>query len=155
MLMERNAGDIDRHYFEHQGKPCPYRIIEPSAFLGGSIEMVAALKRGEIVAIMGDRLGTASERSLKLDFLGAPAPFPVAAWKLAAATGAPIAVLFPLKTGAASYRIELPEVIEVPPQAGRPLKRLEPYLGRYVKALEELCRKHPFQFFNFFDLWRS
>ena len=155
MLMERNAGDIDRHYFEHQGKPCPYQIIEPSAFLGGSIEMVAALKRGEIVAIMGDRLGTASERSLKLDFLGAPAPFPVAAWKLAAATGAPIAVLFPLKTGAASYRIELPEVIEVPPQAGRPLNRLEPYLGRYVKALEELCRRHPFQFFNFFDLWRS
>jgi len=155
MLMERNEGDIDRHYFEHQRRQCPYRIIEPSSFLGGSIEMVAALKRGEIVAIMGDRLGSHKERSLNIDFLGAPAPFPVAAWKLAAATGAPVAILFPVKTGPDSYIIELAEIIEVPPEAGRPLARLQPYLARYVAVLENLCRRHPFQFFNFYDLWKS
>ncbi len=155
MLMERNEGDIDRHYFEHQNQQCPYQIIEPSSFLGGSIEMVAALKRGEIVAIMGDRLGSEKERALTLDFLGAPAPFPVAAWKLAATTGAPIVVLFPIKTGPASYHIELPSIISVPPEAGRPLTKLKPFLARYVADLEDLCHRHPFQFFNFYNLWKA
>ena len=155
MLMQQDEGDIDRHYFEHSGQENPCRIIDPTGFLGGTLEMVAALNKGESVSIMGDRRQGAEENSLAVDFLGAPVHFPAAAWKLAAVTGAPIAVLFPIKTGPDRYRIELAEVIKVPKQESRPLKRLTPYLTRYVRALENLCTKEPYQFFNFYDMWEE
>ncbi len=153
MLMQQDEGDIDRHYFEHSDQENPYRIIDPTGFLGGTLEMVAALNRGEIVSIMGDRRQGSEENSLAVDFLSAPVHFPAAAWKLAAVTGAPLAVLFPIKTGPDRYRIELAEVIKIPKQDSRPIERLTPYLTRYVKALENLCTKEPYQFFNFYDMW--
>ncbi len=153
MLMQQDEGDIDRHYFEHSGQENPYRVIDPTGFLGGTLEMVAALNKSEIVCIMGDRRQGAEANNLTVDFLGAPVAFPAAAWKLGAVTGAPLAVLFPLKTGPDSYRIELAEVIKIPKQDARPLSRLTPYLVRYVKVLETLCTKEPYQFFNFYDMW--
>ncbi|MBN2808100.1 MAG: lipid A biosynthesis acyltransferase [Deltaproteobacteria bacterium] len=153
LLLQQDEADIDRHYYEHSGQKNPCRIIDPTAFLGGTLEMTAALKRGEIVCIMGDRHQGAAGSSMALDFLGAPVRFPLAAWKLAAVTEAPLAVLFPLKTGPDRYHIELAEVIRVPSAAARPLPRLQPYLTRYVKTLENLCAKEPFQFFNFYDMW--
>ncbi len=155
MLMQQDEGDIDRHYFEHSGQKNPYKTIDPTGFLGGTLEMVAALKKGDVVCIMGDRRMGAQANSLAVDFLGAPVQFPVAAWKLAAVTNTPLAVLFPLKTGPDRYRIELAEVIRVPQQDSRPLSRLTPYLTRYVRCLEELCAKEPYQFFNFYDMWEE
>ncbi len=155
MLMQQDEGDIDRHYFEHKGEENPFNIIDPTGFLGGTVEMVAALKKGDIVCVMGDRLKGAQENSLAIDFLGSPVRFPLAAWKLAAVTGAPLAILFPLKTGPDRYRIDLTEVIEVERKDARPLERLKPYLRRYVLALEKLCAKEPYQFFNFYDMWSA
>ncbi len=155
MLMQQDEGDIDRHYFEHSGRKNPYQTIDPTGFLGGTLEMVAALKKGDVVCIMGDRRMGAVANSLAVDFLGAPVHFPVAAWKLAAVTGAPLAVLFPLKTGPDRYRIELAEVIRIPQHDSRPLNRLTPYLARYVTTLEDLCAKEPYQFFNFYDMWEE
>ncbi|MEA3333943.1 MAG: lysophospholipid acyltransferase family protein [Pseudomonadota bacterium] len=155
MLMQQDEGDIDRHYFEHSGEKNPYQTIDPTGFLGGTLEMVAALKKGDIVCIMGDRRMGAQANSLAVDFLDTPVQFPVAAWKLAAVTNTPLAVLFPLKTGPDRYRIELAEVIRVPQQDSRPLSRLTPYLTRYVRCLEELCAKEPYQFFNFYDMWEE
>ncbi|MEA1921868.1 MAG: lysophospholipid acyltransferase family protein [Pseudomonadota bacterium] len=155
MLMQQDEGDIDRHYFEHSGRKNPYQTIDPTGFLGGTLEMVAALKKGDVVCIMGDRRMGAQANSLAVDFLGAPVQFPVAAWKLAAVTNTPLAVLFPLKTGPDRYRIDLAEVIRVPQQDSRPLGRLAPYLARYVSCLEELCAKEPYQFFNFYDMWNE
>ena len=153
MLMQQDEGDIDRHYFEHSGEKNPFRMIDPTGFLGGTLEMVAALQQGDVVCIMGDRLKGAEENSLAVDFLGAPVNFPVAAWKLAAVTETPLAILFPLKTGPDRYSIDLAEVIKIKPEDARPIERLHPYLTRYVKKLEELCIKEPFQFFNFYDMW--
>ncbi len=155
MLIQQDAGDIDRHYFEHSEQENPFQIIDPTGFLGGTLEITAALNRGETVCIMGDRHQGAEENCLALNFLGGPVHFPVAAWKIAALTGAPMAVLFPLKTGPESYKIELAEVINIPRQDARPLNRLRPYMSRYVNSLEDICTKEPYQFFNFYDMWKA
>ena len=155
MLIQQDAEDIDRHYFEHSGQENPFQIIDPTGFLGGTLEITAALNRGETVCIMGDRRQGAEENCLDLDFLGAPVLFPVAAWKIAAVTGTPLAVIFPLKTGPDSYKIELAEVINISKQDARPLSRLRPHMRRYVKALEDICDKEPYQFFNFYDMWEA
>ncbi|PNU20631.1 lipid A biosynthesis acyltransferase [Geothermobacter hydrogeniphilus] len=155
MLMHREAGDIDRHYYEHQGEESPFRMIDPTGFLGGAVEMLTALKQGDIVSVMGDRMLGADRNSIAVEFLGGEVHFPYSAYKLASASGAPIAVLFNHKTGPDSYRIELVRVIRVPREKGRQGEEFRPYVAEFVRALEEYVQAHPYQFFNFFDLWNK
>lgn len=155
LLMQREDGDIDRHYFEHAGRECPYRIIDPRGFLGGSLEMLVVLKRGEVLSVMGDRLLGSDKNAVAVDFLGAPVLFPFSAYKLAATTGAPIAVLFSAKTGPESYELELARVIRVPNVAGRSGAAFAPYVAEFATALGKFTREHPDQFFNFFDMWQN
>lgn len=160
MLMRREEGDIDRHYHEHAGVECPYKVIDPSGYLGGAVEMVEALDHGAVLCVMGDRLFGEEGNALEVEFLGKPAPFPVSAYKVAASTGAPVAVLFARESGAGGIVMELAEVLRVerPPRketARLGLEVYRPYLERYVDALEGYARKYPYQFFNFFDMWTS
>ncbi|MBE0597574.1 MAG: lipid A biosynthesis acyltransferase, partial [Desulfuromonadales bacterium] len=76
LLMQREEGDIDRHYFEHAGIDSPYRIIDPRGFLGGALEMIEVLKRGEVLSVMGDRMLGNDRNAAEADFLGAPVRFP-------------------------------------------------------------------------------
>jgi len=153
LLIQREEGDVDQHYFELRGEACPFRIIDPRGYLGGAIEMVSALKRGEVLCVMGDRVFGEARGVLAVDFLGAPAPFPTGPYKIAAATGAPIAVLFSVKTGRAAYQMVFAGVVRVPERAGREAQGYRPYLEQYVRLLEACVQEHPYQFFNFFDLW--
>ena len=155
LLIQREEGDVDRHYFELRGEDCPFRIIDPRGYLGGAIEMVSALKRGEVLCVMGDRVFGDSRGVLPVDFLGAPAPFPTGPYKIAAATGAPIAVLFSVKTGRATYQMVLAGVLRVPQHAGRGAQGFRPFVESYVRLLEACVREHPFQFFNFYDMWAA
>jgi predicted LPLAT superfamily acyltransferase len=82
LLIQREEGDVDRHYFELRGESCPFRIIDPRGFLGGAIEMASALQRGEVLCIMGDRVFGEARGVLAVDFLGAPAPFPTGPYKI-------------------------------------------------------------------------
>jgi len=153
LLIQREEGDVDRHYFELRGEACPFRIVDPQGYLGGAIEMVSALKRGEVLCIMGDRIFGEARGVLPIDFLGAPAPFPAGPYKIAAATGAPIAVLFSVKTGPTMYQMVFAGVLRVPEHAGRGKPGYRPFAESYVRLLEGCVREHPFQFFNFYDMW--
>ena len=153
LLIQKEEGDVDQHYFELRGEACPFRIIDPRGYLGGAIEMVSALKRGEVLSIMGDRVFGEARGVLPIDFLGAPAPFPTGPFKIAAATGAPIAVLFSVKTGPAAYRMLFAGVLRVPEHAGRGTQGYRPYAEAFVRLLEACVQDHPFQFFNFYDMW--
>lgn len=153
MLMHREDGDVDRQYFEHAGIACPYRVIDPRGYLGGALEMLQVLKAGEVLCLMGDRVMGSQKNVLRLPFLGDPAPFPFSAFKLAASTGAPVVVLLSHKAGPREYVLEAGCVIRVPEGLGRRDEEFRPHLEQFVDALEEHARRHPFQFFNFYDLW--
>jgi predicted LPLAT superfamily acyltransferase len=153
MLMQREEGDVDRHWFEHAGVACPYRIIDPRGFLGGALEMLEVLKGGGVLSVMGDRLLGDDRNAVTVEFLGGPVRLPYSVYQLASATGAPIAVLLPHKSGPDRYAMRLYEVIRVPSGLGRGAARFEPYARQFAASLEGYCREHPFQFFNFFDLW--
>ncbi|BCR03198.1 hypothetical protein DESUT3_02670 [Desulfuromonas versatilis] len=155
LLMQREAGDIDRHYFEHGGRACPFRVIDPRGYLGGALEMLEVLKRGEILSVMGDRLLGSDRNAVAVDFLGAPVRFPFSAYKLASATGAPIGVLLSAKTGTDSYELRLARVIRVPAALKRGSGAFAPYVRQFAETLEDYTQKHPYQFFNFYDMWET
>jgi len=155
MLMRREDGDIDRHYFEHSGQESPYNIIDPTGPMGGVLEMMNVLKRNEILSVMGDRVFGNPKNSVRVPFLGQDAAFPISAFKLAAAHGSPCAVLLSHKSGPASYELELVRIIRVK-EGGVQKKNdgiLEDAVREFSETLEAFCQRNPYQFFNFFDMW--
>lgn len=153
MLVHREDGDVDRQYFEHAGVGCPYRVIDPRGYLGGTLDMIGVLKRGEVLCIMGDRVLGSQRNVVSVDFLGQPAPFPYSAFKIASTTGAPVAVLLSHKTGPASYVLEAARILRVPEGLGRSEEEMRPHVAQFVAVLEQYVQEHPYQFFNFYDLW--
>ena len=153
MLMRREDGDIDRHYYEHAGIECPYRQIDPAGYLGGTLEMLGALKQGQIVSVMGDRLLGSDRSSVNVDFLGGQLAWRCRAYTIGSANGASVVVFFTSKDGPDSYRLKLAKVIRVPQLSGRDAATFRPFVAEFSRVLEEYCQDHPYQFFNFFDLW--
>jgi predicted LPLAT superfamily acyltransferase len=154
LLLHREEGDVDLHYFEHSGGPAPFRIIDPMGYLGGVLEMVEVLKKGEVLSIMGDRIFGDVKSTLIVKFLKDPVRLPFSAYKLASATGAPIVVLLSHKSGPDSYELTVEDVMRVPHDTGRPETVFYPYAARFAGALESYVQRYPYQFFNFFDMWK-
>jgi predicted LPLAT superfamily acyltransferase len=155
LLIHREEGDLDRHFFEHDGGEPPYRIVDPTGYLGGTLEMLQILKNGELLCIMGDRTMGGEKSTVSVNFLGDPVELPFSPYKLASATGAPIAVIFPYRTGTGGYALQLARTIRVTENLGRPVNAYRPFAQEFVKALEQFVAEHPYQFFNFYDMWAS
>jgi predicted LPLAT superfamily acyltransferase len=153
LLMHRAAGDLDRHYFEHGGGSAPCRIIDPAGFLGGTIEMLQVLKEGQVLCIMGDRMLGRESGRVGVGFLGERVELPFSPYKLASATGAPLAVIFLSQSKEGGYALQIAQVMRVPEQLGRSAQAYQPYAARFAGALERFVEEHPYQFYNFFDLW--
>jgi predicted LPLAT superfamily acyltransferase len=151
-----------RHFFDLAGERGAFRIISPTAFLGGMVEMTHALTAGECVSVMGDRaFGGHTREAL---FLGERAAFPIAAYHLAATTGADLVVLLTHRIGRLAYRIESHCITDSPLAGKMPASQdtalpreeaIEMLLGRYVGLLERYVAEHPFMWFNFFDFWAT
>ncbi len=154
LVIRREEGDVDLHYFEHGSGAAPYRIIDPAGPLGGALDMLQVLKDGEVLCIMGDRAMGGDRSTVAVDFLGGAVQLPFTPYMLASATGAPVAVIFPYKSGPGSYALLLSKVIRVPENLGRAPEAYRPHAEEFVRALEDFVEAHPYQYFNFFDMWR-
>jgi predicted LPLAT superfamily acyltransferase len=98
------------------------------------------LERNEIVGLLGDR-ALRSDRSVRCDFLGAPASFPRGPLRLASILDVPVVLFFGLHLGGRRYALHF-----------------EPFAGdvaRYAARLEHYCRLAPYNWFNFYDFWRA
>ena len=128
-----------------RGGAAPVRFVTRTAPTA-SLSLLSALRRGEIVAMQGDRaLGTRGD--VLQPFFGAPAPFPLGPFVLARAAGAPVVPAFCLLDADRRYRIVvgMPSLVEPGGEAAA--------LGRWVAVLEVMVRRHPSQWFNFYDRW--
>ena len=131
--------------FLRGGQPAPVRFVTRDAPTT-SLALLTALRRGEIVALQGDRaLGTRGD--VDQSFFGAPAPFPLGPFVLARAAGAPVVPAFCLLDGDWRYRIVVgtPATVTTGSEADA--------LGAWVRSLEAMVRRHPAQWFNFYDVW--
>ena len=105
--------------------------------------------------MMGDRVLGSTKNSLPVDFLNEEALFPYSAFKIASAARVPIVVLFSSKTGSDSYALDVSQIISVPENLGRSAESFRPYVKRFVKEMERYVQAHPYQFFNFFNMWQK
>jgi lauroyl/myristoyl acyltransferase len=111
-----------------------------------SLTLVAALRRGDAVALQGDRaLGTRGD--VPVPFFGRPAPFPIGPFHLARAAGVPVVPAFCTLDGDGRYALRVLPPMKVA-RGGE-----EDALAAWVRALERLVAEKPTQWFNFFDIW--
>ncbi len=111
-----------------------------------SLELVAALRRGEVVAVQADRaLGTRGD--VLIPFFGKPAPFPLGPFLLASAVRVPVVPAFCLLGPDYRYTVKMAEPFSVPRGGEAETARA------WVAMLEGVVREHPTQWFNFFDIW--
>jgi predicted LPLAT superfamily acyltransferase len=155
IVMHQGAADIDPRWFQRDRGEALLSIIDPAQPMGGILEMIAALKANHILGLMADRVFGDDPNTLAVPFLGVPVHFPVSPYRLASMQGTPIAVVFSYKTGFSRYRIELARIIRVPAGLGRSNAVYAPYLWQFVEALEAFVSSHPWQFFNFHDMWQA
>lgn len=152
--LRREARTAGRQLFDLWEKRASLRMVSPDGFLGGMIELTSALQGGGCAAVMGDRAFGA--RTARAEFLGAPASFPVAPYRLALATGSDLVVLLAARTGRLSFRLRFVRIASGRPRAGQAHPaRAALLLGRYVRCLERGLRDSPFMWFNFFDFWNG
>lgn len=121
---------------------------DPASVLG----LRAALARNEVLAMQGDR--TLGGRSIRGTLFGAPFEFPLGPFLLARACGSPLLVAFVIQDGWWRYRSEMGPPLPVPRTEDREAD-LAACAVAYGARLEEVVRRHPDQWFNFFDLWEA
>ena len=117
------------------------------------IEVVNALKRGEIICMHGDRvLGT--QRSEIVSFLGKQARFPSGPFSIAAMTGAAVIPFFSVKTGWRHYTFSAfePVIIDNSDREIRQRKICDA-VKHFSISLETIARRYPHQWYNLYNFW--
>ncbi|HXV37205.1 MAG TPA: hypothetical protein VEC18_08650 [Myxococcota bacterium] len=115
------------------------------------------LRRGELVAILGDRVEPAEQhRSLSTPLLGAPVKLPQAPFLLAALLDCPVLLILALRERSGRYAVfaeKLAERVSLPRHERE--QRIAELVADYARRLEAYCARYPYQWFNFFDYWED
>jgi KDO2-lipid IV(A) lauroyltransferase len=155
VMLSEDPVEVSRYTDEARAMP-NLRVHQTGSSPLLAVELMAALKRGEFVAIQGDR--PAGSQVMDVEFFGAPTSLPTGPAQLAMATGAPIIPIFVLFDREDRFRLEM-----MPPMrfAGVPREQrragdegpVREAMRRLAVMMEGVVRQYPDQWFNFYDIW--
>jgi phosphatidylinositol dimannoside acyltransferase len=147
--MERVAGTLARAWFEHVRTALGITIV-PIA--GAGEVLAAALRRGEMVGLVADRVITGG--GARVDLFGSPARLPVGPAVLAIQTGAPIHLQAVRRTAPGRW-VGYTVPILPPGDGGRRLP-VRGILEAQARAFERVVAEAPEQWSTlFFPIWED
>lgn len=127
-------------------------VIDPSA-PDAIFQMRDVIENGGILAILGDRTGI-GEKRLPVDFLGDPTELPAGPYFLASILGCPVYCFFGVRVGTRRYESHLFKLADqIQLQRGQRDVQAREYAQAYADRLAEMARRHPYNWFNFFEFW--
>lgn len=112
-----------------------------------------AVQSGALVALLIDRAHPGGQ-TVPAPFFGEDARFPVAPWLIASVLKAPVTIAFGLYRGGNRYDLwfeNFSDAVDIP-RAHR-AEALAALIRRYAARLEDVARKAPYNWFNFYDFW--
>lgn len=115
------------------------RMVPVSPDLSHLFLLNAALDGGEIVSMHADRT-FGSQKGIRCHFFGSEAQFPKGPFAMARAKGVEMLAIMVMKEGIRSYRAYV-----------RPVQNAQ----EFASALEEIVRRYPAQWFNYYDFWND
>ncbi len=114
-----------------------------------------ALENKELVAFLGDRFIDGNQ-TVKIDFLGEPALFPLGPWHMASYFNVPVSYVFAVKESRKQYRFYATP-LKIIPSAKNPKERsalVVDSIKEFVSEFERMTRKYPLQWHNYYNFWK-
>ncbi|MBN1198413.1 MAG: hypothetical protein JXA23_03600 [Bacteroidales bacterium] len=119
-------------------------------------EIGQAFAAGDIIAMHGDRF-IEGNKTISLDFLGKPARFPIGPVNLAARFNVPVSFVFAVKESRSHYHFFATPLYQI--EFTRNLQKREQLLREaltiYTRKFEEVLRRFPLQWFNYYEFWHA
>ena len=151
VMLSQDPAEVTRYADEARQNP-NLRVHQTGSTPMLAVELMLALKRGEIVAIQADR--PVGEHVMSVSLFGAPALLPSGPVELAMATGAPILPVFILLDRSRHYRILTLEPMRFERTEGDTAgESMQAAMSRIAAMLESVIARYPDQWFNFYDVW--
>ncbi len=127
------------------------KVINLEEGLKASVQMVQALKAGDDLAIMVDRL-IDPNKFVEVNFLNSPTKFNKNPFEIAYNRGVNMMGVTVIRSGDKKYKVIFSDPISV----DKSIKREEAVAimaTQYAKYLEGILKKYPKQWFNFYKFW--
>jgi predicted LPLAT superfamily acyltransferase len=113
------------------------------------------LKDGTMVGILADR-AVGPDQYVSVPFLGEPARFPTGPFRMAAMLQHPVYFMAGLYRGGNRYDIHFELLADFSKSTAKDRDAVvREVLEKYVAALERHCKSAPFNWFNFYDFWKT
>ncbi|OFX72195.1 MAG: hypothetical protein A2X12_10340 [Bacteroidetes bacterium GWE2_29_8] len=116
----------------------------------------SAFENNELVVMHGDRfIGEAN--TVVVDFMGKPAKFPTGPLYIASKHKVPVSFVYTLKEKPSHYHFYAtsPKIFEYPSNLKTRQKDMKHMVGLYVSSLENIVKKYPNQWFNYYPFWEE
>lgn len=136
-----------KEYMESQVAESSMEFIVVKDDMSHIFEIHAALDQGGLVVFTGDRY-LPGAKTLKQDFLGSEAEFPMGPYVLASRLKVPVLFVYVMKGPEREYHLYARKAVAKArdPQA---------LLKEYTLSMEWILKKYPLQWFNYFDFWKD
>ncbi|MES2590651.1 MAG: lipid A biosynthesis acyltransferase [Bacteroidota bacterium] len=155
ILIYDNEAEKMKEYMGEVMKKKNFKIIAiKDGEMGHLVELHTAFRNNEWVVMHGDRFLPGAP-TLEKEFMGRKAKFPAGPFIMAAKFGVPVTVVFAVKETNSQYHFFAKRPIEV--KRARTEQEVEQAVKEisdsYIKELEEMVKRYPAQWFNFYDFW--
>ena len=127
-------------------------LIEVNGSMEHIFQMNAAIDRGEIVSMTGDRM-LGSPKSFRCQFMGAEANFPMGPFALAVQKEVPIVAVFCMRGKWGVYNVYVRKITAAPGLP--PRASMQDMAQKFAAELESIVRLYPTQWFNYYDFWNA
>ena len=133
-------------------------LRNPSVISLGKIDSMLkireVLERGECIGMLAVR-AISGEKMISCEFLGDHINIPAGPFRLAALLERPIILMFGLYQGGNQYNIYLERMTDLRhlPHSERDAA-IEQAAQQFARRLEHYCRAYPYNWFNFYDIWK-
>ena len=127
-------------------------LIEVNGSMDHIFQMNAAIDRGEIVSMTGDRM-LGSSKFLKCSFMGADARFPMGPFALAVQKDVPVVAVFCMRGKWGVYNVYVRKITCNP--GLQPRASMQDMAQKFAAELESIVRMYPTQWFNYYDFWNA
>jgi predicted LPLAT superfamily acyltransferase len=118
------------------------------------LEIREALENGEYIGILADR-AISGEKMISCEFLGGQINLPAGPFRLAAILDRPMVLGLGLYQGGNRYNVYIEHLADLRhvPHSERDAA-IEQAAQQFARRLEHYCRESPYNWFNFYDIWK-
>ncbi|MBR5080932.1 MAG: acyltransferase [Bacteroidales bacterium] len=128
------------------------RMILVKEDLSHLFALNAAIDNGEIVSMPGDRI-FGSQKTVDCQFFGETAHFPLGGFALAVQKEIEVLAVFVMKEGMRTYHAFVRPIQR--DRSANKREQMKQLAQAFAKQLEDIVRRYPTQWFNYFDFWKQ